>query len=177
MALLTREMLQPEEQSPTEAHYFIPDGSAGIAATLDMMVALTKKFRKNITVRTIAEQIVAPLQQKNYYAEAQAVQDWVRNNIRYTQDVYDVETLKDPIALFHDRLGDCDDMSLMAGTLLQSIGHPVRYVAVGSQVPGEYDHVYVETKIGQRWVGLECTEPVELGWVPSPQVSRMVRNV
>lgn len=179
MALLTREQVQGQESQadPQGILVAIPEGRAGIAATLDFMVELTKQFRHDITVRTMAERIVARVPGKNYYGEAEAIQNWVRDNIRYTQDVYDVETVKPPLATAFSHSGDCDDMALLAGTLLQSIGHPVRYVAVGTETPGVFEHVYVETKIGPRWIGVETTEDVSLGWTPQPQLSRMVRNI
>lgn len=187
MALLTREMipLQAEErlnESPfgdTQRHELIPihDGVAGIADTLNLMVSFTRQFRRNLRIRSLAEQIVSIIPSRNYWGEAQAIQNWVRTNIRYTQDVADVETLKTPEALLFDRLGDCDDMATLTGALLQSIGHPVRYVAVGSGEANEFNHVYLETKIGDRWVAVETTENEALGWQPETQFPRMVRNV
>lgn len=170
-------LLQPEQEKPSDELVAIPDGQAGIAATLAQMVRLTKEYRTNPVIRRLAESIVTAVPSKNWYTEAAAIQEWVRNNIRYTQDVYDVETLKTPLTLLMDRYGDCDDMSMLAGTLLQTIGHPVRYVAVGTQEPGQFDHVYVETRIGSRWVALETTEQVGLGWTPPQITARMIRNV
>ncbi len=56
--------------------------------------------------------------------------------------------------------------------LLESIGHPTRFVAVGFR-PHNYSHVYLETKIGNTWLGLETTEPVEVGWQPKGVMARM----
>jgi transglutaminase-like putative cysteine protease len=177
MALLTREMLPPAEpEKPVTTLRFIPDGNAGIGATLDAMVNLTRQFRTELAIRRLGEQIVAAVPGKSWHGEADAVQNWVRNNIRYTMDVADVETLKTPLALLYDRFGDCDDMALLAGTLLNSIGHPVRYVATSSNGV-DYDHVYTETKIGARWVGVETTEDVALGWKPQSTMLPMMRHV
>lgn len=177
MAILYRSMIpQQEEPKPNNTLGFIPDGPAGIAATLSKMVEWTRQYRTDLTIRTLAEQIVSAVPGKNFTGEVQAIQDWVRNNIRYTQDVADVETLKTPLYLIFNRFGDCDDMALLAGTLLSTLGHAVRYVATGAY-PNEFDHVYVETKIGPRWVGVETTENVNLGWTPEPQHARMVRHV
>lgn len=184
MAVLTREQVQQQladtgatPVDPNGTLTEIPDGRAGIAATLDYMVDLTKQYRTNITVRTIAENIVQRIQGKDWYGEAAAVQEWVRDNIRYTMDVENVEMVKNPVLTLFTHAGDCDDMSLLAGTLLNTLGHPVRYVAVGTQEADVLEHVYVETKIGTRWIGVETTEDVELGWTPQPQLARMVRYV
>jgi transglutaminase-like putative cysteine protease len=140
------------------------------------MVSLTREYRLDTDIRALAEQIVANVPGKNWYGEAEAVQNWVRDNVRYTQDIYDVETVKTPLVLIQSRFGDCDDMALLAGTLLQTIGHPVRYVAVGEDGVN-FEHVYVETKIGTRWVGVETTEDVPLGWVPPNPQPKMIRHV
>lgn len=179
--LLTRSMVLGEtsQQAESPPDYLIPvrEGVGGIADTLATMVAWTKQFRQNLTIRNLAEQIIAAVPAKNYWSEVEAIQNWVRDNIRYTQDVYNVETMKTPLALLESRMGDCDDMATLTGSLLQSVGHPVRYVAVGQGGAEDYSHVYLETKIGARWVGVETTEPMPLGWVPEQQYPRMVRNV
>lgn len=177
MALLTREMVDPAEPEKARSTLrLIPDGAAGIGATLDTMVGFTREYRVNPAIRRLAEQIVAAVPGKSWYGEAEAIQNWVRNNIRYTMDVADVEMLKTPLVLVMERFGDCDDMATLAGTLLSSIGHPVRYVAVGSN-GADYDHVYLETKIGSKWVGIETTENVALGWKPSSTILPMIRHV
>ena len=177
MALLSRDQLVQVQENPTSELRAIPDGAAGIAATLDAMVALTREYRTDLGLRGLAESIVTAVPGKSYYGEASAIQNWVRENIRYTGDIADVETLKTPVILVASRYGDCDDMSLLAGTLLQAIGHPVRYVAVGTGEPNVYEHVFPETKIGNRWVTVETTEDVPLGWMPNDIVARMVRHV
>ena len=170
-----------QEETPSGARsvlYGIPDGVAGIRATLDLMAQWTRQYRTDPIIRSMAETIVAAIPGKDYYGEVEAVRDWVRNNIRYTRDVYDVETVKTPLALIQSRFGDCDDMALLTGTLLNSIGHPVRYVAIGTTVPGEFDHVYPETKINlDRWVSVETTEPFPIGWRPESMTAYMVARV
>ena len=140
------------------------------------MVRLTKIYRSTTPIRDAAERIIAGVREKDYTGEAAAVQAWVRDNVRYTRDVFDVETLKTPLETLRTLHGDCDDKSLLAGTILQTIGFPVRYVAVGV-APGRYDHVYAETKIGAHWVGVETTEPVSLGWRPESIAAPMVAHV
>jgi hypothetical protein len=47
---------------------------------------------------------------------------------------------------------------------------------VSKSDPGTFTHVYVETRIGDKWIGLETTEPVAMGWKPRGIVARMVVN-
>lgn len=170
---------QPEaDPLPNTALLSIPDGAAGIRATLNLMARFTRQYRTDLTLRRLAESIVMPIPGKSWYAEIEAIQNWVRNNIRYTKDIYDVETLKTPLLLIQNRFGDCDDMSVLTGTLLNTLGHPVRYIAIGTEHPGEFTHVYPETKVNMnRWVSVETTEDVPVGWIPAPITAYMVSNV
>lgn len=63
--------------------------------------------------------------------------------------------------------GDCDDKSILLASMLEALGHPTRFMAIGFE-PNVFTHVYVETKIGNDWIPLETTEPVPMGWEPDP---------
>jgi transglutaminase-like putative cysteine protease len=80
-----------------------------------------------------------------------------------------------PDVTLRDRQGDCDDQAVLIGALLTSIGHPVRFVAVGFR-PGQFAHVYAETPIGPNWVAVETTENWPVGRAPRG-VSHMVQKV
>lgn len=150
----------------------IPDGPAGIAATLKIMGQMVRSGKKDTNnVRNVALGLVADLQQKDYSGEVRALHAYVRDCVRYVQDVTGVETVQTPQVTLMNHAGDCDDKSVLLAALLESIGHPTKFVAVG-RAPGEYEHVYVETKIGPRWIPLETTENVEPGWEPPRDIFR-----
>lgn len=86
-----------------------------------------------------------------------------------------METLHEAQQILKQRSGDCDDKSILLASLLESIGYPTRFVAVGHQ-PGVYSHVYVEVRPMGKWIALETTNPVPLGWAPPNMASRMVRH-
>lgn len=144
----------------------IAEGAQGTKQTLDLMRQIVINFRKNDQIRRLASNLVRELQPKDYVGEVKAIHEYVKNSIRYLQDVYDVETLHTPDEIILRQQGDCDDKTILAASLLQSIGHPVRLVAVGFDNSGEYQHVYPETKIGNRWFTVETTEDVDIGWEP-----------
>ena len=153
----------------------IPEGAAGIKVTLKAMSNLVKAYKSALAIRTLSVQIVSGFAQKDYKGEVQALQQWVRDRIRYVKDVRDVETLQTPEVTLRVRSGDCDDKSTLLASLLESIGHETRFIAIGFQ-PGEFDHVYVESRIGAIWVPLETTEPVNMGWQPSGIKARMIQG-
>lgn len=137
------------------------------------MSELVKRSKKNPDLRAFALSLVRRNGQKDYAGEVRDIHAFVRDRIRYVKDVTGVETLHTPEKLLELRQGDCDDKSTLLASLLESIGHPTRFIAVGFR-PGRFDHVYVETKIGPRWVGLETTEPWPPGRVPPNPITRMV---
>lgn len=140
------------------------------------MVAIVRKYRASLPVRMQAVSITRNLPQKSYIGEIRAIQEWVRDHIRYVRDVRDVETLITPDKVMEIGSGDCDDKAMLAASMLESIGHPTRFVAVGKS-PTDFCHVLVETRYNTRWVPVETTEPVQLGWYPKGFPYRLVFTV
>lgn len=91
---------------------------------------------------------------------------YVRDKIRYQLDISGVETIRTPELTMRERVGDCDDKSVLLASLLQAIGHPARFVVFSFSPGAPFSHVYVETLIGDRWIGAETTEPWPLGQSP-----------
>lgn len=153
----------------------IPQGDAGTVATLRQMAEYVRARRVHPDIRALAESIVQWVPEKDAVAEAAALHSWVRDNIRYTSDIAQVETLKDPLILLQSRHGDCDDKTMLVASLLQSVGFPVQLVAVSFD-RGEFSHVYCETFINDEWVAVETTENVPLGWF-APDIVRRYNMV
>jgi hypothetical protein len=154
---------------------FIPDGVAGITETLREMSRLAKDGKKSFPVRSRALGIISGCNQKDYSCEVRKLHAFVRDNIRYTLDIHNVETIQSAAKTLEFGAGDCDDKSILLASMLGAIGHPTRYVAIGFE-PNVYSHVYVETKIGANWIPLETTEPVEAGWEPDAENVRARRE-
>lgn len=162
-------------KTPKQTLLAIPEGEAGIAATLRIMGALVKRGKLAPQIRQKALQLVAHLPQKDWAGQVKALHAFVRDSIRYVKDINGVETVHDPVTLLRIGQGDCDDKSTLLAALLESIGHPTRFMAVGF-MPGRFSHVFTETKIGSRWVPLETTEPWEVGRAPPGIVTRKIHN-
>lgn len=147
----------------------IPSGRPGIVETLKAMRALVREGKKALPVRSLAVYLVQGCQPKDYACEVQKCFEYVRDRIRYIQDITNVETLHSAEKVLEYGAGDCDDKCILLASLLESIGHPTKFVAIGFQ-PGIFSHVYLETKIGDSWVSLETTENVEAGWEPEKSI-------
>lgn len=155
--------------APPAAHMLcnIPDGAAGVRATLKVMTRMVKAQRVLPRIREKVADLTM-MSMGNYTAEVNACFCYVRDAIRYLGDVNGVETLQEPIYTLDHGFGDCDDKSTLLACMLESISHPCRFVAAGYRAPNVYEHVWVETLIGREWIACETTENVDLGWAAMP---------
>lgn len=133
------------------------------------MVTLARKGLRDQRIRNAAVQITTQgflngtgLQQKDFEGEAKRLHAFVRDQIRYVRDTDNVELLHDPATLLAIGAGDCDDKAILLASLLGSIGHPTRFIAVAFE-PDRYSHVWLQDYLGGRWVDLEPTEPLPFG--------------
>jgi len=154
----------------------IPNGAAGVRATLKIMRGMVLHSKRHYRLRELALELVDGLRQKDFAGEIKALHGFVQNQIRYVKDINGIETLQTPEKTLDIGQGDCDDKSSLLATLLEVAGHPARFVAVGFS-PGRFSHVYVETKVGRAWVPLETTEPWPAGKGPKGVKARMVQTI
>jgi transglutaminase-like putative cysteine protease len=138
-----------------------------------MMSKLVRAGKKRVEIRQTAVELTQGFRQKDWMREISALFDFVQNRIRYVRDIRGVETLHTPEKVLENEQGDCDDKSILLASLLEAIGHPTRFVAVGFS-PGQFSHVFVETKVHNRWLSLETTEPVAMGWKPNGIKAAMI---
>lgn len=161
--------------STTYQLQMIPDGTAGTRATLAKMGRLVKQYKTVPVIRELALKITRSLPNKSWSGEATAVQEWVRDNIRYVRDVAGVETLQSPVQTLRLRQGDCDDHATLTASLLATIGHPTRFVAIGFS-KGHFAHVLTQTKVGTKWLPLETTENWAFGEIPKNVAQSIVEK-
>lgn len=142
------------------------------------MVKLARDGRKHPDIRYCAAELVRPLPSKDWRGEIQRIFNFVRDNIRYTPDIRTIETLHPANTILAQGYGDCDDKCILLASLLESIGHPCRFIAMGFS-PGELSHVIVDTKAGRhngspRWVPMDATmNDKDAGWYPPGIVTTM----
>lgn len=150
----------------------LPDGATGVKRTLQYMRKFANDAKVMPEIRALAHKIVENVSQKDAVGEVEAIQRWVKSNIRYTFDIAGIETLQRPDVTIDIGHGDCDDQSTLVAALGEAVGYQARFVAIGSG--SEYEHVFCELYLpGFGWVSVETTEPVDIGWEP-PHSIRMV---
>lgn len=172
----------------------IPSGDRGVRATLNLMVNRCRKFlrpksgsmndaQRLLKIRRCAQELTFPVPEKDYWGEIEALQIFVRDEIRYTHDMLDAETVQDPDYTLDVRSGDCDDKSILFACLANCIGYPTRFCAIAMPSDADplgqnFSHVSGQALIDQcGWVNAECIPvdemgtKVDLGWFP-PQATR-----
>lgn len=156
---------------------YIPKGYLGTQRTLKHIKVLIRAGAKDFYVRQKAIDILLRknIQQKNYLGEIKALFKWVQHNIRYTKDPFRVEMLHSAARMLQLRAGDCDDMTILLGAMLESIGHPVRLVLTGPDPkrPRLFTHIYLDVNYKGRWISLDATMPYAMGWAPKTFVKKV----
>ena len=170
-------MFLSDQPTTQQASYVtdIPYGAAGTRKTLKLMRELVRRFKMDLTIRNLAGRLTSGLRQKDFNGEIRLLHAYVRDSVRYLKDIHGVETVQTPLVTLNNGFGDCDDKATLLCALLESIGHPTRFWAVGFQGMFEYQHVLLETRSGNRmsWIALETTEPVPAGWRPKKVIASM----
>jgi transglutaminase-like putative cysteine protease len=154
----------------------IPAGPAGTRATLQQMVKMVRESAASLPIRVLAVKLTDGCAQKETRCEAQSLQEFVRDEIRYVRDPRFLEALQYPEITLQIKAGDCDDKSMMLAALWQAVGGKSRFVAVGFR-PGHFAHVYPELLIDGEWIAAETTEPWPLGREPPNVRAKMVLEV
>jgi transglutaminase-like putative cysteine protease len=163
-------------RTPTTARLGqIPDGVAGAKVTMKSMRDLVLAAVRDPSQK-IRETALSIIGNAGYVDQARRLQQWVQQNIRYIHDPPSVELVQTPQYTLQQRAGDCDDQAVLLAAMLDSIGHPAQFVAVG--LSGQpLSHVMVQTLIGTQWAGVETIIPKPLGWMPSPVTSHYIVKV
>lgn len=146
--------------------------------TLSYMRTFAEDYKIHPVVRTLALSLTRTLPQKDYNGEIRALWDYVKNRVRYVRDVRGVETVQTPVKTLEYGQGDCDDKSTLLASMLESLGHLTRFRAVGFG-PRNLCHVLVDVydDHNKKWIALETTENVNLGWTPPGVVNEMIEGV
>lgn len=143
--------------------------------TLHLMVRVTREALLDARLRMFAEGLVRNVFPHDYLSEYAAVLNWVRTHIRYSRDPMTIEQVKTPQVVLESETGDCDDASVLVGTLVGQLGAAVRYVAGAFKRDGNgrpvLSHVWCEAfdPTAKAWVILDP--------VPGRNVASMTRKL
>jgi len=150
-----------------------PFGYAGTKFTIDKMHVMVRKGKTDPDVIGAARAIVRNCPRKNYHAEAEAIFDFVKRNIRYTRDPNGVELVQSPSVTLRLGHGDCDDAAVLISALCEAVGMRTGFETIRSnpQVPDEFSHVYAIVRTNEGWRAADPTvDESFFGWQPQAGV-------
>lgn len=140
------------------------DKDQQVAITVREMIAITIAEAWNPSLWWLAEHWRLP--HFNRSETAEAYERNIRRRVKFRFDPEEVELIRVPSALAADIrrnrpvFGDCDDMSLLLGTLLYSRGLSVAYVTISTSPHNpEFRHVFVAVRIGEQWRNYDPSVP------------------
>jgi len=93
---------------------------------------------------------------RNFDAIAKSIHNFIVKEIMYVRDQNGVERLQTPDATLRLKSGDCDDMVILGGALLESVGVPTRIKLIG-QKAGSFSHIYLEYESTNQWKSFDPT--------------------
>lgn len=146
-----------------------------------------KAGRKNPAVRTLAGLILnrAHVPERDDAREIEAIFAWVQNTVPFRRDPVDTELLQHmPFQLKSLEMGaqgaDCDDLVILLGSLLESVGHPVKLVVTRLEEGRPFGHIYLVAYVrdSHHWIPLDATNKGERsGWESPNYVERRVESL
>lgn len=122
--------------------------------TIDTMLQQVRGPRgeQSVYLRTMTEEVVKGLTDKDYLGEILAIRNWVAEHCRFLNDPISVEYVKDPQRIAEEiqargRTGvDCDEIASLIAAMCAQVGRQSQFVVVGFGRPGHYTHVFTRVK-------------------------------
>lgn len=171
------------EALQSKKEFNIGNGDMAIKRTVDKMAEIISLSSKNPVVREWARTVLANVIVNQKYQEAEAIHNFVRDNVRYTRDPYGWEYIQTPPIVLRGiqdfqngkaarPIGDCDDMTVLSLSMMKSVGFPVVIKTVGYN--GKFSHVYGMVYVGGQWIVTDTVRPDKwFGW-EAPNITRIM---
>lgn len=123
------------------------------------MKSLTKKCGKNWCIP-----------ERDYEGEIKAIFNSIRKNVRYTGDIYKLDTFQGAKRTLAYKGGDCDCYTITLGSCLQTVGYPVKIRIIQTVDSPDYNHIFLlagtPPRNPTRWISLDASVNKPAGWHP-----------
>jgi hypothetical protein len=152
-------------------HKKLPPWTTGRAAEevmADDLKAAIYRGKNNPKVRELAIEIIKEneLDGRQHKEIAAAFQKWMQNNIVYVNDPVRTEIFQEAYkTLLEIQAGDCDDQAVAIGSLLMSVGIPVKLILLSQDEPfnekSRFRHIFAAAIIDGHDYWVETILPKE----------------
>ncbi len=134
------------QNMPNITYVKIGEGDEGIARTIRAIDDMVNRYCVDWNIISIAREITRHCPERDKEAEADALFEWVKSNIKFMNDPLEAELLQNPLITLKYKVGDCDDFCILLGSLNKAIGNRVFYVTVS--YPGEEHFAHILLMVG-----------------------------
>lgn len=152
---------------------WIPEGHAGIDATVEEMARLAR--RESVATPVVA--LARTMRRSSGRATAARIREYLAERMRFEFDPFDVELVRSPSYLIREiertgfASGDCDDVATLGAALALAARIPARYVLVGFSKAAPFEHVFTELLTEAGPVELDTTKPEQ--FPPGLRIGRL----
>lgn len=165
-----RNILGPAASGITDTKQIYVNSST-IDDRIDLIFDEIEQGKADPVIRKILGAILQDVPERDYQGELQAIFNWVKKNLRYTHDPHRLELFQKPRRAIELKLVDCDDMAIIIGSMVQSIGYPLRLRVIGVS-SNQPEHIYALAGVPptennediQEWVAMDTTVDQPMGW-------------
>lgn len=174
----TLETFKPEtcKDAPRSIVFRLNNGSPDAEQIIEHLAWFAIQYGKNPCVVGFARRLVQGITESNAVeAQFSAVGTFILDSFTYQADPRGAEYVRSPIRMLSEYCkngyarGDCDDITLLAASLLNALGIPVRILAVKLDPAGPYNHVLIQANIRGTWRWLDgCNKDNPQKEWPSP---------
>ena len=130
----------PDSQLSGEVIETYDEPIYGVQGRLDRMKEMIEEGRLSPRIRQLVGKIVRKCPERDQMCELKAIHNYIADHTRFLDDTRDLELFQEPELTLKFTAGDCDDLSILAGSMLESAGFKTELVAVGQE---DYEHVYI----------------------------------
>jgi hypothetical protein len=129
-----------------------------IIATLQQLV---EDYGRNPQLRAFSISLLTSVKNNDVRRNAVTLTEWVKEHVIYMADPDGAELLQSPFYMLAEIqkrgnvMGDCDDHVLLLGSMLVSIGIPVKVSGVRINNGSWFNHVIVTAKIFNDWIDID----------------------
>lgn len=119
-------------------------------------------------IRAWAANCVREIPAHSSYDECAVLFSAVRDHVRYTGDIARAETFQSARQTLRIAIGDCDDMCILLGACLESVGHQVDVFFCDTNFDGAEDHVILGVHVNNLVIPADPAFSAVFGELPGP---------
>ncbi len=151
------------------------------------IVGLIQRGRTDPRVREFSVRILSRkcgkkwcIPERDSWGEIKALFDAVRQNVRYTRDIWGIDTFQHAVRTLQWGGEDCDGYVITLGSMLQSVGFPVRLRIIRTSNSRDWNHIFLLAGLPPRgpskWVSLDASVNQPPGWHPPKWMVSGIRD-